>query len=338
MSNRAGVPLMAIIALLAAAVLAGCSETLVITQVPEFNSPDLKAIAVAPFRNQTTRKGAGDIIADNLATGLTANGTYKISNRNDLKTVMDENDLQIALGGNAAAAADKLKKLTQVQAILVGTVATFAATSNSQPREVPDYATDRYGNAYVAGYHKIIYTRNEANVSVTASLIRVSDGTTIYATPQPLWARVWAEGSPPAKDIHACALEASAMVASQLVETFAPVRKQIKVSPSKALQTASELYDNKWTYSDTFKSTDEKMFVVVALPPSCDRNRFRLVIVKKDQREEVAAQDIKWSKENAGFGYTFSPSKIAQKGGPGEYEVKFYSGQQPVMRRKFTIR
>jgi hypothetical protein len=338
MRNRLSVFLTTNCALLAAVALAGCSETLVITQIPEFYTPDLKAIAVAPFRNQTARKGAGDIIADNLATGLMANGAYKTFNRNDLKTVMDENDLQIALGGNADAAAGQLKKLTQVQAILVGTVTTFAATSNSQPRQDPVYAYDSNGNAYVSGYRTYVQTRNEANVSVTASLIRVSDGTTIYATPQPLFARVWAEGSPPAKDIHACSLEASAMVASLLVETFAPVRKQIKVSPSKALQTASELYDNKWTYKDTFKPTDEKMYVVLALPASCDRNRFRLAIVKKDQREELATQDIKWSKEHGGFGYAFSPSKIAGKGGPGEYEVKFYCGPEPVMRRKFTIK
>jgi hypothetical protein len=317
--------------------LAGCSETLTITQVPEFYTPDLKAIAVAPFRNQTTRKGAGDIIADNLATGLMANGTYKTFNRNDLKAVMDESDLQIAMGGNSAAAADKLKKLTQVQAILVGSVTTFSATSNSQPQQVADYAYDSKGNQYIAGYHTEVQTRNEANVTVTASLIRVSDGTTIYATPQPLWARVWAQGSPPGKDIHACSSEASAMVAAQLLETFAPVRKQIKVDRSKALQTASELYDNKWTYKDKFKPTDQKMFVVVALPASCDRNRFRLVIVKKDQREDQATQDFTWSKEHAGFGYAFDPSKIAAKGGPGEYEVKFYSGPEPVMRRKFTI-
>jgi hypothetical protein len=337
MRNRSSVLLATRCALLAATALAGCSETLVITQIPEFYSPDLKAIAVAPFRNQTARKGAGDIIADNLATGLMANGTYKTFNRNDLKALMDENDLQIAMGGNSAAAAGKLKKLTQVQAILVGSVTTFAATSNSQPQQVPDYDTDRYGNSYVSGYHTVIHTRNEANVSVTASLIRVSDGTTIYATPQPLWARVWAEGSPPGKDVHACSSEASAMVAAQLLETFAPIRKQIKVDPHKALQTASELYDNKWTYQDTFKAADAKMYVVVALPASCDRNRFRLVVVKKDQREELASQDIKWSKEHAGFGYTFSPGKIAAKGGPGEYEVKFYSGPEPVMRRKFTI-
>jgi hypothetical protein len=327
------------LALLSGLALAGgCGEKMWITQSPDFYTTELKSIAVATFRNQTNWRGAGEIIADKLASSLVANGSYKVFNRNDLKTVMDESDLQLALGGDSAAAPEKLKKLTQVQAILVGTVTTYAATTNSQNRQDPVYATDRRGNSYVAGYRTYVWTRNEGNVSVTAALIRVSDGTTIYATPEPAWARVWAEGSPPKKDGHACVAEAADGVSSRLVETFAPVRKQIEVNPAKALRTATELYDNKWTYSDSFKATDEKMFVVVALPASCDRNRFRLAVVRKGQREDLASQDMQWDKRHSGFGYAFSPKQIADKAGPGDYEVKFYSGPEPVMRHAFRIR
>jgi hypothetical protein len=315
---------------------AGCDKKLVITQVPTFYTPDLKVIAVAPFRNQTQWRGANEIIADQVAAGLMANGTYKVFNRNDLKTVMDESDLNIALGADPVAAAGQLKKLTEVQAILVGTVTTYAATTNSQQRQEPA-SWDKKGN--VTGYRTYVQTRNEANITVTASLIRVSDGTTIYATPEPAWARVWAEGSPPKKDGQACASEAAGMVAANLVATFAPTRREIKVDEGKALRTASELYDNKWTYQDTFKPTDEKMFVVVSLPGSCDRNRFRITIVRKGERQDLAEQDITWDKKHGGFGYPFSPKDIATKGGgAGEYEIKFYSGPEPIMRRTFKIR
>ena len=316
----------------------GCSQKIQIVQVPEFYNPDLKAIAIAPFRNQTDWQGGGEIISDKVAAGLMANGTYRVFNRGDLKTLMDESDLAIAFGADSAAATEKLKMLTQVQAVLVGTVATYAATTNSQPRQDPIYAYDRYGNSYISGYRSYVWTRNEANVSVTAVLIRVSDGTTIYATPEPSWARVWAEGSPPEKDPHACAAEAASIVGAQLVETFAPVRKEIKVDPAKALQMATELYDNKWTFSDDFKGSDQKMFVVVSLPASCDRNHFRLAIIRKGQREDLASQDIKWDRQYGSFGYQFSPKDVFQKGGPGDYEVKFYSGPEPVMRRTFRIR
>ncbi len=339
MSNRMRNVIFVICLAMAGAILGGCDKKLVITQVPTFYTPDLKVIAIAPFRNQTQWRGASDIIADQVAAGLMANGSYKVFNRNDLKTVLDESDLNIALGADSVAAAGQLKKLTQVQAILVGTVTTYAATSNSQQKQDPVYSYDRKGNAYVSGYRTYVHTRNEANVTVTATLIRVSDGSTIYATPEPAFARVWAEGSPPSKDTNACASEAAGTVAANLVSTFAPTRREIKVDENKALRIASELYDNKWTYQDTFQQTDEKMFVVVALPSSCDRNRFRVTIIRKGERQDLVTQDIQWDKKHGGFGYLFSPKDIAAKGGgAGEYEVKFYSGPEPIMRRAFRIR
>ncbi len=336
------IPTLTVIAvvLLSIALTGGCDKKMTITQVPTFYHPSLKVIAVAPFRNQTQWRGANNIIADQVAAGLMSNGAYKVFNRNDLKTVMDESDLNIALGADPVAAAGQLKKLTsKVQAILVGTITTYATTTNKQQKRDPVYAYDRKGNAYISGYRSYVHTRNEANVSVTATLIRVSDGSTIYATPKPAWARVWAEGSPPNKDAHACAADAAGRVASQLVATFAPTRRQIKINEGKALRTASELYDDEWTFQKKFSADADKMYVVVALPPSCDRNRFRLAIVRKDQRRDLASQDIQWDKKHKGFGYVFSPKEIAANGGgPGEYEVKFYSGAKPIMRRKFKIR
>ena len=327
----------ALLLLVAVAAAGGCSKKMTIVQVPEFYTAELKTLAVVPFRNQSGWRNAGQIIADKLAAALMANGAYRVFNRNDLKALMDEKDLQIALGDDSAAAATAFKRLTQVQAILTGTVATYATTSNRQQKRDPVYAVNKQGRRYVQGYRSYVLTRNEANVSVTASLIRVSDGTTIHATPTPAWARAWAQGSPPKKDAHACCAEAGDDVVRQLLVQFAPVRREIKVNPDEALRTASELYDDEWTYTKSFKATDEKMYVVVALPPVCDRNRFRLTIVRKDQREDLASQDIVWSKANKGYGYLFNPQQIAAKGGSGEYEVKFYSGPKPIMRRLFKI-
>jgi hypothetical protein len=317
----------------------GCSKKIWVTQTPDFYTPKLQTVAIAPFRNQTQWQGAGDIVSDKVAAALIANGAYRVYNRNDLKTVLNEQDLQIALGSNAAAAAGKLQKLENVQAILTATVTTYSATTNSQNRQDPIYATDNRGNMYISGYRQYVYTRNEGNVAVTATLIRTKDGTAIAATKEPLWARVWAEGSPPSKDQHACVSEAATNVMEQLVEYFAPVRKQVSLDPAKAFRLASELYDNRWTYTDTFRASDKKMYVVLEMPPSCDRNDFKLTVVRKDQREDLAVQEIRWSKEHRSFGYLFDPSQIAAKGGgPGEYEVKFYSGPEPVLRRAFRLR
>jgi len=340
MRNPCNIARLLVVLLLPAGLISagGCSRKIWIVQYPAFYSSKLKTVAVVPFRNQSTGKNAGNIVSGKLASALAANGAYKVFNRNDLKTLMDESDLQIALGTDTSDAAGKFRKLTDVQAIVTGAVTTYSATSNNQRRQDPIYATDRRGNSYIQGYRTYVYTRNEANVSVTASLIRVRDGTGIYATPAPASARVGSEGSPPRKDPYACITEAADVVVGQLLEQLAPIRKQVKVDPSKALRTASELYDNKWAFTDTFEAGDQKMYVVVSLPACCDRNRFRLVIVSKDQRRELARQDIVWSREHAGFGYVFSPKDIAAGAGPGVYEVKLYSGPEPVLRHTFKIR
>ena len=323
---------------LLAAMGGGCSKKVWITQIPPFYTPDLKTIAVVPFRNRSTRRDAGNVIADKLAAALMANGAYKVFNRNDLSALMDQQDLKIALGGDTSAAADKFKQHTNVQAILIGTVTTFSATSKTQRRRDPQYLYDKRGRKRLVGYRTYDYTRNEANVSVTAVLIRVSDGTTIHSTPRPASKQIPSEGESPAMDPYACAAVAADWVVYQLVADFAPVRRQISLDSGKALRTATELYDGKWTYSDKFSATDEEMFVVVALPASCDRNRFRITIVRKGERVDLAFMDIVWTSKYTGFGYPFNPREIAEKGGgPGEYEVKFYSGPEPVLRRTFKI-
>jgi hypothetical protein len=79
------------------------------------------------------------------------------------------------------------------------------------------------------------------------------------------------------------------------------------------------------------------MYAVVELPPTCGRNSFRLSVVRKDQREDLVSQDFIWDSQYKSFGYVFSPRDIAAKGGPGEYELKLYSGPEPVIKRRFRI-
>ncbi len=325
-------------AFLVAAACGGCSEKITITQYPVFHDQQPKSIAVIPFRSATD-PGAGVAVSDMLAASLAANGTYAVSNRNDLSALMDERDIQIAFGTDAAASAAKFKKLGKVQAILVGTVTTYAATTRNEQKSDPIFNYDNKGNQYFTGaYNSYVFTRHEANVAVSATLIRVSDGTPIHATAGPAQSNSWAQGSPPQYDANACLANATRSVVDQLVKEFAVTRCQISVKPADDLRTATELYDNKWEYADKFRKTDEKMYVVVRLPAVCDRNRFRITIVRFNERKDLAVNDIVWTSKFGSYGYMFSPKDIAAKGGgPGEYLVKFYSGPEPVMTRRFRI-
>ncbi|HAU37441.1 MAG TPA: hypothetical protein DCX07_06945 [Phycisphaerales bacterium] len=321
----------------------GCSKEIIITQYPEFYTDDMQgmSIAVAPFQNATQDRTAGDVIADRLSSALDGNGTYKVYNSRYLKTLMDERNLQMAVAEDPMKAAEKFRqvKALNAHAILMGTVTTYAATQRNERKQDPQYIynPNTQRNEF-AGYRVYTLTRNEANVTVTATLVRLKDGAAIHTTDRPAQAQAWAQGSPPSMDPFACLTSASENVVAQLVEEFAVVRKKIKVDPRKALRTADELYDNKWTFAEKFAASDKEMFVVVELPASCDRNRFRIVIVRRDAREPLAQEDIIWTRKYNSFGYKFNPSEIAGKGGgPGAYTVKFYSGPEPVFTRDFKI-
>jgi hypothetical protein len=335
-----------LLAFLSLLLITGCGEKkIVITNFPSFYKGQIKVIAVAPFRNATGEKDVGNIISDAVAAQLAVNGTYKVYNRNDLGVLESERDLRTEMGLDNAKIAAAFRKAGKVQAVLVGTVNIYKTNQTQTPKQEPIYGMQPYYvgsqlmyRTVVTGYRRYTLIRNDANVVVTARLIRVADGAPIYATPNPIRGTYWAQGSPPPMDGYACLSNATTIAVNQLVRTFAVTSQQIEVKPSRDFRTASELYDNKWTYTDRFSAGATKGYIVLQLPAVCDRNRFRLTIVRKDVREDLHSEDIVWTKKYGSFGYTFSPLKVAQAGGgPGEYEAKFYSGPEPVMRHKFRI-
>lgn len=338
MSNKARFELL-LLSLVGLAV-AGCAQKVTVTQYPEFWSPDMKvdSIAVWPFRNQTRDKSAGNSMADRLAAALSANGTYKVYNPSDLQAIEGQADLNIA-GGNVEQAANAARKFGKVQAIITGAVTSCKSTTSQQRRfnQVARYAYDRNGNQYITGYDQVpyTYTRHDATVECTATLIRL-DGSVIQSKTESRSCS--SQGENPKMSESECLASAAGAVVDAFVEDFAIVQKVIQVRPN-ALRTSSEYYDGKWTACSSFPASGEAMFVVVTLPKEADRNRFRIVVVPKDQRKEVVAQDILWDKKDCnGCGYRFSPKEIATTGGgPGKYTVKFYSGPAPVLMCDFNI-
>ncbi len=343
MSSRLHIFAAVCLCLVFAASVPGCTKKMTITQYPEWWTPEMEnvAIAVVPFRNQTNDSRAAEILSDELANALRANGrTYRsVFNRNDLRTVLDQQDLQQALSDNANLAAQMRGDATlDVTAILVGTVTTYACTTRSEHRVEPQTIYDNKGNAIGVSNKQYTHTRNEGNVTATAALVRVTDGSTIYATSTPATWQAYAEGSPPSADQYACLADARRNVVQQLLAQFAVTLQEIEVKEKDAFRTARDLYDNQWEWANKFTTADEKAFIVTTLPVCCDRNRFRITIVREDQRQDLWETDLTWSREFGGRGLEFSPAEIARKGGgAGNYVAKFYSGSEPKLTCKFKI-
>ncbi|MDP7637678.1 MAG: CsgG/HfaB family protein [Phycisphaerae bacterium] len=327
---------------LSAVFLGGCTKKILIIQYPVFWDAAPKTIAITDFKNLAGTRGQAQAIANELSAALTANGTYKIFNRQHFSAVEKEIAIRQAFSSDESVAANTMAKLGKVQAIITGSVNSCSATSRRQTKRRPVYRTNRKKQLYISHYVPYTYFHNEANIQVSATLIRIDRGRprTIYSAQAV--GRATSSGEHPRMDPYACLAIARRQVMWQLLSQFAIIRKTIKVNQSKAFRTTSGLpYDGKWPYTDRFSAKSDKMYVMIKLPPECDRNRFRITIARKGVPKNIASTQVKWTRAMSAVGthVIFSPRKIAQEsGGPGGYVVKFYSGSpKPVMTHNITI-
>jgi len=329
----------ALIFLIVGAVLGGCEKKITIYQYPQIYRPnEIRKIGIFPFRCPAApRSKGGTLVADAFHAALAGSGTYQhVYNRNDLAALAEAHDMKDLFSNKPSDAAMALRKFTDVDAIIIGSVTAYAHTSHTERRNqsVPMVV----GNTVTYYRQAYDFTRNEARVGAVASLIRTSDGKVLYTTPSPCTGTAWAQGNPPKWDRYACLSLSTGKAVETLMTHFGMVRKTIKLKTDKALRTASELYDNKWTWKDAFKATEEDMYVVVGLPWEADRNKFKIVIVRKGTRKPLATRDLTWTKKHSAYGYLFDPRLIARTGGgPGTYTIKFYSGPEPILTRDFRI-
>jgi len=333
---------------LIAAVAAGCGgKPIQITQYPRFYDPrnpatHVKTIAVVPFRNQVPQAKAqtvGEAISEELASALGNTGTYgQVYNRAALQTMLNEQDLKIALGGNPQSMSSVFKKMVNVQAVLTGAVTGYTSSSRTFTKMVPVAKWNKYTKKMTIVQQRKIVTRNEAAVTVTAALTRTSNGSSIYSA-SPITRRAASEGSPPPLGMTGCLSRARAGAVRALTEQFGIVRKTIRV-PGGAFKTARGIFDGKWEHTNKFKVSDPKIYVVLKLPDSCAENIFQIKIARRDQQANLASQIITWKPGHfvTGRGIEFSPGQL----GPGKYVAKFYPGPgenvQPKLFAKFEIK
>jgi hypothetical protein len=317
--------------------LVGCGTKIKIRSYPAFYTPDLKYVAVVPFRSATQNPEAGTVVSENFARELMANNTYQVLSHNDLGALASQEDLMIyAKGGDGSAAASKLKLAGKVQGLLVGTVSTYNSSTRSEPRTDPIPIPDGNGGVKIM-YRSYVLTHNEGNVAVSAAMIRISDGTQIHATASAV-GHIVCEGESVAFDRDACLIQATEQAVRKLVQEFAVTIQEITIS-DKNFQTASDYYDAQWQFTSKFKVGDPKVIVMLQLPQVCDRNSFRIVIVRKDGREELASQDVMYEGAWAQFGkgFEFKIADLIKKGGPGSFQAKLYQGPVPVLTYSFKI-
>lgn len=358
--NRSAVLIGLLLGALVAAGGCGGNE-IEITQYPPFFDPDdpagnVKSIVILPFRNQAAGASgakAGEAISEELAGMLAGSATYqKVYNRNDLRNLMDQQDLAIAAGGDSNAMATALRKRGAVDAMLTGAVTTYSSSSKRIMKEEPKIVGYNKKKMPIIKMVKVPATANEGIVTVAVSLIKIRDGAQIHST-GPLSGGHKVVGTGNVMSESECLLHARARVVSQAKDHFAVVRKRITVD-SDAFLVASAYYEGEWDEEDEFTTMDTTAFVVLKLPNQCDRNRFTVKITREERREDLLTQGVHWKKGQQpafigspdvvdaathGIGVLkFSPRDLAEKaGGPGTYVAKFYAGPRPALEYEFDI-
>ena len=157
-----------------------------------------KTVIVLPFRNQAAKAAqarAGQAISEELAGLLAATGTYdKVYNRNDLRDLVDPEDLPAVTGGEPAAIAAALRKRGIVEAMITGVVTSYESSSKRDVRESRKLVG--FDPTTKLPLFKTVptpFTTNEGTVSVAASLIRVRNAKPIHAA-DPIPGRYRSEG------------------------------------------------------------------------------------------------------------------------------------------------
>jgi len=331
----------------AACVIGGCAKNLDILQYPAFYQPDLKTIAVLPFRSASDDATGWDF-AEATAAALGANGTYKVLSPGMLSESMSKSDFEKLIEADPAEAAAMLAKLDDIDLLLTGTV----TVSSRLYRTVsyyrgPYYYPRRY---YYHGYgyrHPYYYPGgyyhygprydyySEAAITATAVVYGVADARRLYGTVSPIVTVVH-------DDVYydrggALVAEAADDVIARIVSNVAIVPTRIKVKPKETLHTASEDAGGVLRFTDRFSADAERMHVVVTLPSVADHNAFRIDIVPKGTDNVLAEETFVWSRLKRQLVINFSPRKLAEQAGTGKYTIRFYSGGRKAFERHFRI-
>ena len=319
------------LSILLAVAAVGCNAEIPITQYPPFWTPQLRTIAVEPFRNESTAPEAGTVVARRVASALANNGTYRV--------VPDDSPAE---GAPAAATGPP-------QAALRGVVRAYRTAGYVERRIQPYYDDDYYHHGYYGhgypghyggygGYRTIIFLHNEAEVAVEAELVRTSDGKVLYTTRRPIHAYIASDGSPPKLTQYGCLAYATDSVVADLVSRLALVRRIVKVKKDETLRTALAGAGAVWQWEDKFPASSDRMSIVVSLPEICDRNTFRLTVARTGKdRPILVEEEFTWSLGEPTRSFPLSPRELAVAGGTGKYVITFHADGRKIFDRKFKI-
>ena len=243
---------------------------------------------------------------------------------------MSEQDLAAA-GIVDSEVARRIGKLGSVQALICGVCSRYGSASREVMVEKWVYSQS---GSYTV---KVPVTLHEAIVECNVVVIDTSTGKQLAAvnSSAPF---SWRSDMRAPRNIRGMTViqVAESLCLMRILENIAVTKKEVKLKGTP-LRVATGQYDMKWDTQDRIIPSDEKFFAVVRLPAEAARNNFKITIVPKDKRVDLAEQAFVWPEQTAENGYVFDVKPIVDKNGLGAYQAKLYSGPEPVAWYDFEI-
>jgi len=290
---------LALIVLVGILVLGGCTKrrSANIVQHPEWPYQDYQRIAVLPFkacdRNAVeAARQAESLLIDNL----TANGSFTVLSRGDLKDILTEQDLSRLADVADPNTSVPAGMLQVAQAVVVGHITAFDVDRQQKQVRRPRYAVDRNGRLRVVGEDVLIEFRHVARVAGSVRVIDVATGRVLLSyTVPPVEKDDSRFNSPPSSSPEQLGIEVAQEIATAFYRKLAPQTIRVKLG-SDCLVVAGEYYEGEYEQLKKVPDDlDELLVVTRGLPKSCDRNCFRMAVSPREGGEYIAEHEFIWS-------------------------------------------
>jgi len=283
-----------------------------------------------------------------LEDRLAANGQFTVLPRGALDDVLSAQDAQGLATMEEPASILPAGKITEADALLVGSLEQFALKTEQSEELQPVYVRDDAGHIIrdEAGQPRLIREevvklhRHEARVGGRFRIIEAQTGKVLYThAVEPILHADSQRDAPPRAKPAELAENAAKEWAEDFYVNVAPIRRQAKFK-SEMLTVALDYYQGRYDETKEIPATQSEFLVVVRkLPPVCNRTRCR-VTVAAARGGEYFDQDFVWSSADPvrGVAIRVPVQKLKEAGGEKFYARLYCEGEaEPVLERKFYL-
>jgi hypothetical protein len=322
-----------------------------VTRHPQWEYEQYQRVAVVPAKPSDPRaQEQAKLLADRLTTLLADTQTFHVLSRSEMQAVFAEQDLSNMADAIEEGTALPAGKIEIAQALIVPKITVYNLLADRSEQKVPIYRLgpdgfplrDRAGRVLPPiGEESHFVYRSGAELEGSVRVVDAATGRILFSHSTAVKSRIrTAHDRPPKESPEQLAGEAIAELALDFAKQVAPTRMKVDLK-SSMLILARDFFDGKYDeIKKVSRAAQDFLLVVRDLPPTADRNDFRVAIAEENGRENLFEQEFTWSASSGKQGVSFPVpvEKLAAAGGT-KFVAKLYSAgdPEPKLQRTFAL-